>query len=151
MATLRKRGKRYTATITKYLPTGKRIVVETFHLGRVSKDIATLMRNEINKAEHLIKSGVLSKENYKDYFSWMNDEGNSKLISDRNLADSIDEYLSYKKIHIRESSLTRIQISLDRFLEVYKPKTSIKKFKTKHIVEFEKYSLKSKKEGGFEH
>ena len=133
MAQLRKRGKCYSAYVRKYV-NGKYITYETFHFGRIKKDEAKDRRSRINKAEWKIINGEITPEDYPTWFPWLNDKGIYEELRVRTLGETIDEFLEYKSLEIRESSVKRIRISMDRLQEVIKPSTNLAAIKTKHIA-----------------
>jgi len=149
MAYLRKRNKTYTAYIRRNCETiGKKKTYATFNFGKVSKETALRRLQKINRAEELIIDGILKKEQFKNHFSWLNPDGNEGMFTDLTLKQSINEFLDYKKLHIRKSSHKRLNDTMNLFLEIYSGKTSIRDFKTSHIIKFEKfYKSKLSKEG----
>ena len=147
MATLIKRGKSYSLYVTETI--GYKIVdgkkqnikrrIATFSLGRITKETAIQHRNDVNRVEPLIKNGTLNESNWKNQFSFLNDEGKFNIIEVRKLGETIQEFLDFKEESIRKSSFDRVRISMDRLLEVIPAKTELKSIKTKHITQYKKH------------
>ena len=72
MAYIRKRNKRYHAYVTHTI-NGSKKTLASFNLGEIDKETATRCFNKVKKAEHLIKCGELNKDNWTNYFSFLND------------------------------------------------------------------------------
>ena len=67
----------------------------------------------VQSHENDLKSGIIQKFQYEDYFEWMNDEGASKLIK-RRLNDVIPDYLAYRQTKKRYGTVNRDRISLNQ-------------------------------------
>ena len=148
MAYLRKRGKNYTAYVRPKNSAGKRVTIASFKFGKIDKYTAEQQTKAITKAEPRIISGELNKDNYKNYFKWLNDEGNELEVRSKNLGESINEFLIEKELSLRPSSYKRVKHSMNLFLEVFKPDTELKTFKTNHITEYKRYYFERHSEGG---
>ncbi len=63
-----------------------------------------------------LKNEVIQKFQWKFYFSWMNDEGTSKLIK-KSLKDIIDDYLEYRRCSgmVRNSTVVKDGVALRQF------------------------------------
>ena len=147
MATLRKRGKCYSAYIRRKV-NGRYFTYETFNLGRIKKTQALDYLTQINKAEWKIINGKLAPKDYPTWFSWLNDKGIYEVEKIRTLGETIDEFLSDKEDDIRKSSLDRIRISMDRLLEVIPAKTKLLDIKNPHIKQFKKHFKKKHRPAG---
>ena len=144
MATLRKRGKSYTILVTKTIgyrskKSNIQKVIASFKLGKISKETAIRHKLEVNLVEPLILNGELNADNWKNHFSFLNDECKHGIIEYMTLGAAIDMFLDYKKDAVRESSYNRIRISMDRFLEVIPSNTVLTKIKLTHIDSYKKY------------
>jgi len=67
----------------------------------------------VQSHENDLKSGIIQKFQYEDYFEWMNEEGASILIK-RRLNDVIPDYLAYRQTKKRHGTVNRDRISLNQ-------------------------------------
>ena len=68
-----------------------------------------------NNADN-IKSGVIQRFQFKDYFEWLNDTGTSVLIK-KSLQESVVEYLEYRSCMVRKSTHKRDKSALNQLME----------------------------------
>jgi integrase len=138
MAHIRKRGKSYTAYIRQRV-NGSQVTYATFSFGRVSKQTARDRLVLINRAEWRIIEGTLTEEDYPSWFPWLNDTGVMEQRLFRTLGETVDEFLEFKALEIRASSVRRIKFSMDRLLEVIPAKTKLETIKNPHIIKYRKH------------
>ena len=69
-----------------------------------------------------LKSGVIQKFQWEEYFPWLNDTGTSILVK-RSVQDIIPDYLAYRQTKVRSSTANRDRISLNQLTNFFfKPK-----------------------------
>jgi integrase len=99
-----------------YIYVNNRIKEELIPLYCDKKSDAIMRGKIVRDNEEDIKSGVIQKFQYKEYFEWMNDKGTSELIV-RTLQDTINDYLVYRKYMVMPKTYKRDKSALNQFLE----------------------------------
>ena len=133
MATLVKHRDQYLSRVRKW--DGVKQVTTTIPLRASKKDIAVVRHKIVCKNEADIKSGIINKYQFKDYFAWLNDKGTSelKLLS---VKQASEEYLEAYRVENRVDSYRRVVISLNRFLDCFKSDMPIKSISIEDIAYF---------------
>jgi len=93
-----------------------RQVETTIPLNTDNRNRALVLGKIVSKHIDDIKSGVIQKYQFKDYFEWLNDEGTSTII-EMTLDRIIPKYLSFKESKLRAKSVKRDSASLNQLCE----------------------------------
>ena len=136
-------GNKYVARIRKFNGI-KQELIAYIPLRTTRKDEAKVRQTQVNSVERDIKNGIIKPFQFEEYFKWLNEDRTSTLQM-LTTAKSTEMFLESHSTNVRESSLARIKISLDRFNETLASNYPISHIRNEHIEEFKKeYSERPK-------
>ena len=86
---------------------------KTIPLKTKDKSVANRLGKKVDAIADDVRNGIYQEHQIKDLLPWLNDEGTSEIV-DKSLQDTINDYLEYRSVMVKPSTLKRDRVALNQ-------------------------------------